>query len=194
MAVRETTQLGDQCLKNQNQIVTNFADPKVTQVITDLRETMISENLIGMAAPQIGENFQIFVTEPRQTSHRTADQSDEFRVYINPKIIQFSSNIAEIYEGCGSAVRGEVFGPVSRPAQITVEAFDQTGQKFRLTCDGILARVIQHEQDHLDQIEFLEKVSDMKRLLVSKFYQQQVRGTAAQAEAAHISLKKYEKV
>jgi len=83
---------------------------------------------------------------------------------MQKKYTIFSSEDIIQYEGCGS-VPGNIFGPVERPKKITVEAFDQHGRKFQLTCDGILGRVIQHEMDHLHGIEFVEKVQDYTKLL-----------------------------
>ena len=96
-------------LKAKNALVKKFGDPKVKQVIADLTVTMRENQLIGMAAPQIGENYQMFVTEPRKTAFRSG-ATDMLRVYINPKIIHFSSETTVIYEGCGSVLNGQLFG------------------------------------------------------------------------------------
>ncbi len=170
MSIRQTVQIGDPKLHAENKQVTDFHDPKIQHVIADLRDTMIKEELVGMAAPQIGENYQIFVTEPRETESRPKNQSDIFRVYINPKIVQSSTKKNVIFEGCGSVSNAQIFGPVKRSQKITVEACDENGGKFQLTCDGILARVIQHELDHLNQTEFVSRVSDFKRLMTKEFY------------------------
>jgi peptide deformylase len=190
MPIRDTIQIGDPRLKAENQTVSEFNDPKVKQVVDDLVETMRKNELIGMAAPQIGENWKIFVTEPRQTESRVGTQVDELRVYINPKIVETSPEETIIYEGCGSVMNGGLFGPVSRPKVITIEAFDMEGKKFRLTADGILGRVIQHEQDHLEGIEFTEKVSDYKKLMAREFYLTNIRNSSEQLAASEISIKK----
>ena len=65
MAVRKTLQIGDPRLKNENRTIKNFNDIKVKEVIKDLRDTMIKNDLIGLAAPQIGYNYKIFITQPR---------------------------------------------------------------------------------------------------------------------------------
>ena len=133
MSMRRRTSLGDPRLKAINKEITDFADEKITKVIQDLVDTMRYVDLIGIAAPQIGENWQIFVTEPRSTTYRPADQADELRIYINPKIVYLSSEKSVIYEGCGSVGMANIFGPVERPKLVVVEAFDQRGQKFQLT-------------------------------------------------------------
>ena len=165
MSLRETLQIGDLRLKQPNQKVENISDPKVKQIVDDLVDTMRNNGLIGMAAPQIGENYCIFVTEPRETANRPADQADELRVYINPEITYNSEEVVEIYEGCGRVANGTIFAPVVRPKEITVIATDLNGKKFTITCDGILARVIQHEDAHLHGSEFLDLVTDNTRII-----------------------------
>lgn len=189
MAVRTAIQVGDPRLKAKNKTVESFSDPDLKQVVGDLIDSMRAGELIGMAAPQIGENWRVFVTEPRETKTRTANQVDELRVYINPKITKVSKEQTVIWEGCGSFVHGELFGPVSRPKEITVEAQDLTGKRFSLVCDGILARVIQHEYDHLDGIEFIEKVTDLRQLKNVEFYLKDVKNSKEQIEASIITKK-----
>src|SRR3989338_5427354 len=148
MAVRETIPIGHPALKASNQEIIDFSAPELAKLIQNLQETMRATGLIGIAAPQIGENFRVFITEPRETDTRPADQSDEFRVYINPKIVYKSEEKIVIWEGCGSVLNAKLFGPVERPRVVEVEACDANGGKFRFKADGILGRVIQHEQDH----------------------------------------------
>lgn len=126
--------------------------------------------LIGIAAPQIAQNYMIFVTHPRCTKSRSLRRTDILRTYINPKITFNSQKENVIYEGCGSVVNGDLFGPVSRPEEIEVEALDEKGEKFRLRCNGILARVIQHEYNHLMGVEFLERISDYGKVIVGDYY------------------------
>jgi len=189
MAIRDTIQIGDLRLKAENKVVTDFNDPTVKQVIQDLIDTMRQNELIGMAAPQIGENWKIFITEPRETKNRSADQADELRIYINPIIVESSSEQNEIYEGCGSGLNSLLFGPVNRPKEVTVEAFDQNGNKFRLNCDGILARVVQHECDHLMGVEFTQKVSDYKKLMTADFYRERIKMLPEHMAAQQITKK-----
>lgn len=188
---RKTLQLGDPRLKAPNATIEDFSDPKVRQVIIDLIETMRENGLIGMAAPQIGENLRIFVTEPRKTDIRTGDQTDELRVYINPKMVAQSKEEVIIYEGCGCVASATLLGPVKRPKEITVEAYDQNGKRFRLKCDGILSRVVQHENDHMDGIEFIEKLTDIRLLVDVKYYIDNIRNTLGEKEASVITVKDF---
>jgi peptide deformylase len=189
--VRKTLQLGDPRLKAPNAVIKDFRDLKVRQVISDLIETMRANGLIGMAAPQIGENRRIFVTEPRKTEIRTGDQTDELRIYINPKIVAQSKEEVIIYEGCGCVANGTLLGPVKRPKEITIEANDQSGKRFRLRCDGILGRVIQHEYDHMSGIEFIEKLIDIRLLVDKNYYITDIRNTLGEKAASVITVKDF---
>jgi peptide deformylase len=194
MAVRKTIQIGDPRLKNKNLIIKNFNDQKVKGVIKDLRDTMIKNDLIGLAAPQIGYNFKIFITQPRKTIRRKLPKGDKLRVYINPKIVKFSKSENIIYEGCGSVLNGNLFGPVKRAKEITIEAFDEKSSRFQIRCDGILARVIQHEYDHMDGIEFTEKICDYKKLMAREFYIKNIRNSKDQLENSNITVIDYKKL
>lgn len=164
MAVKKIIQIGHPALKAKNKQITSFDDLKLRQLVKDLKDTMIAGDLIGIAAPQIAKNFTVFVTQPRKTKLRT-NVGDKLRVYVNPVIIDSSNEKSIIFEGCGSVLDGKLFGPVKRPREIIIEAYYLSGRKFQLHCDGILARVIQHEYDHLSGIEFLEKISDYTQVM-----------------------------
>lgn len=191
MAVKPILQMGDSRLKAKNKPLEKSNSAKIKSVIKDLTDTMLKSNIVGIAAPQIGVNIKLFITEPRETVYRKADQSDKLRVYINPRITESSNEKAAIYEGCGSVAGADFFGPVERPKRITIEAYDQKFKKFRLTCDGSLARVIQHEFDHLSGIEFVEKISDYKKVMNFENYQKQIRTSAKQVAESKISLLEY---
>ncbi|MBI2029224.1 peptide deformylase [Candidatus Gottesmanbacteria bacterium] len=187
MAVCDIVQIGHPALKARNKVIVKFKSSLVKKLISDLVDTMIKNDLIGIAAPQIGQNYQVFITEPRKTKARKGDQVDKLRIYINPKIVNFSKDTSIIYEGCGSVARGSLFAPVKRVKQITIEAFNQKGKKFRLTTDGILARVIQHEYDHLLGVEFTQKITDYKKLCDREFYIKNIRNSVSQTSVSIIT-------
>lgn len=194
MAIRSTIQIGHPALKAENRKITSFNSPKTRKLINDLKDTMRKNELIGIAAPQIAESFKVFVTEPRKTKTRAANQVDKFRVYINPTIINYSKSQNVIYEGCGSVVYGKLFGPVKKPKEIVIKAFDEKGDMFQLKCDGILARVIQHEYDHLLGIEFTEKIYNYKLLMSDKFYKKNIKTSKQQVVASKITKIEYIKI
>lgn len=189
MAIKKLLQIGDPILKNKNIVVKNFDDHKIKKVINDLKDTMVSGTLIGIAAPQIGYNYKIFLTQPRKTKYRKLPFKDKLRVYINPKIIKSSKEEIIIWEGCGCVGRKDMFfGPVKRPKEITVVAYDEKGKKFQIRCDGILARVILHEMDHLSGIEFTEKITDYKNLMHEEHYTKTIRNSPKQNAAAKVTI------
>jgi len=193
MAVKKIIEIGHRVLKLNNQKVKNFKSLKLKKLVCDLTDTMKFVDLIGIAAPQIAENYQVFLTQPRKTAARNIGKSDNLRVYINPKITCSSKETNLIYEGCGCVTKGSIFGPVLRPKEIEIEAYDLEGNKFSLRCDGILARVIQHEYDHLQGIEFLEKVTDNRKIISWQFYKKDIRNSKAQKEASLITKIVYKK-
>ncbi|MDQ3239553.1 MAG: peptide deformylase [bacterium] len=191
---KPTIQIGHPSLKAPNEQIHDFESAKLKELIQDLTDTMHEAGLIGIAAPQIAENYQVFITQPRETASRPASESDTLRIYINPVITVSSSEESTIYEGCGSVMNGKLFGPVSRPKVVTIEAYNEHGKKFRFTADGMLGRVIQHEYDHLQGIEFTEKVTDYKLLMHLDYYLERIRTSKEQMEASVISIKEFQEL
>jgi peptide deformylase len=191
MAVRKVLQIGDPLLKAANAKIDDFNSQRLFKLVLDLTDSMRKNDLIGIAAPQIGENLRIFITEIRKTKNRELDQTDELRVYINPEITNYSPQKSVIYEACGSVLHGRLFGPVSRPQKITIQAQNLDGTKFRLTCDGILSRVIQHEYDHMTGVEFLEKISDNKKMMSAEHYQKRIKLSLVQKRHSKITIKEF---
>ena len=187
MAIRTTIQIGDPRLKAKNKKIINSSAPEIKKIIQDLKDTMEKNGLIGLSAPQIGENYKLFITQPRKTEARKLLFNDKIRIYINPKIIKFSSQRNIIYEGCGSVMDANLFGPVKRAKEIIIEAQGENGANFRLRCDGILSRVIQHEYDHLVGIEFTEKIYDYKKLMSREFYIKNIRNSKEQLAASKVT-------
>jgi peptide deformylase len=192
MSIRKIIQIGHPSLKAKNDAIGDFKSMKLKKLIKDLKDTMNKNDLIGIAAPQIAENYTVFVTHPRNTKSRNLGKADKFRVFINPKIINFSKEESVIYEGCGCVPN--IFGPVRRPKEIKIEAFDQKQNKFSLRCDGILARVIQHEYDHLSGIEFIEKICDYKKIMTKEFYIKNIKNSKEQLSASKITKVEFKKV
>ena len=169
MIIKEIVQIGNPILNRPSKFVAKVGATETQRVITNLVDSVRHHNLIGMAASQIGEKLRIFVTEVRKTKYRNL-KKDKLRVYINPEIIWSSKKQAVIYEGCGSVAYAKLFAPVRRPEKIIIEACDENGNKFRIDASGMLSRVIQHEYDHLNGIEFTEKITAMRKIMSSEEY------------------------
>jgi len=171
MSVRETILIGEPVLRETAQPVHNHDSEQTQQIIHDLTDTMRADELIGIAAPQIGESVRVFVSEIRETEYREGI-SDELRVYINPDITHFSRETELDWEGCGS-IPG-LFGKVERSTEITVNYVDKSGVSREMNATGLFARVIQHEVDHLDGILFTDH-ADPRSLVSAEYYQKYVR-------------------
>jgi len=173
MTTQETVQIGDPVLRETAQNAENI--DSVASIITDLTDTMQSEKLVGIAAPQIGVSARLFVSEIREGNMRNAPV-EPLCVYINPEIVHVSHETELDYEGCGSIAHGDIFGLVERSIEITVKYKDGVGVSREKTASGLLARIIQHEMDHLDGILFTD-LCDPKTLVSREYYIKHVLGT-----------------
>lgn len=174
MVIKKMPQIGEDILRAKAKKVTDFNDPILKRTITNLRDTMRENKLYGIAAPQIGKSIRLFITEITLPNYLENEGTDEYRVFINPKIISTSKATIEIFEGCGSVLNGKIRALVKRPKTVQIEAFDKNGKKFRMEAAGILGRVILHEYDHLDGILFTDRI-DPKNILEEEVYRKKAK-------------------
>lgn len=153
----------DRILRAQCSVVPDI-DAGIRDFSQAMIETMHIGNGIGLAAPQVGELFRMFVVHV---------QGDMPRVFINPEIIGTSMEMSAYEEGCLS-IPG-VYYDINRPAEITVQAWDERGKPFTLDADGLLARVIQHEYDHLKGTLFIDHMSEKQRLRLLNIYNRKLQ-------------------
>lgn len=159
---------GDPVLKKMGAEV-QMPKEELIKFIDDMFETMYNANGVGLAAPQIGESLRLFVVDatPMMEDEEGETEIDFKKVFINPIIEEEWGDEWSYEEGCLSipSVRGEVFRPES--LRITYEDID--GNKITEEHEGIAARVIQHEYDHIEGVLFTEHLSGLKkRMLKSK--------------------------
>ncbi len=148
MAVKKVLEYGTPSLREPSKEV-HKVSRKIQDLVADLLDTMYAKNGVGMAAPQIGSNYRIFVIDTSKN-----DEPLNPIVFINPKIIKKSGGYIT-NEGCISFP--EVYTKVRRYKKIMVKALDRNGKPFIMEADGgLLASVIQHENDHLDGILFID--------------------------------------
>lgn len=149
MAIRKVVKYGTPSLREPSKEV-HKVSKKIKEIIKDLIDTMYSQNGVGLAGPQIGENYRIFVIDVS-----TGDEPLNPMIFINPKIIKKSGAFIS-NEGCLSFP--EVYTDVRRYVNVTVKALDENGRPFVLEAkDGtLLAKAIQHETDHLDGVLFID--------------------------------------
>lgn len=171
MAIKKTSEIGSKIIRSRAKHVKGLTSAKLKKIIKDLTDTMRHEGLVGIAAPQIGVGSRIFITEVRKTKYRkNISELDSLRVFINPKIKKFSKKMIDGYEGCGSVANGGLFGIVKRSKTVFVKAVNENGEKFEMETSGLLARIIQHEIDHLNGVCFIDKITDTKKLLGRQEY------------------------
>ena len=160
MTVRSLHLLGSPILRQQSARVAQV-DDAVGRLVDDLFETMRAAKGVGLAANQIGVARRVAVVD-------IGEEDPPPLVLINPVIVERGDEDDTAEEGCLSIP--DIFGDVTRPARIVVEALDQEGRRARVEVVGYKARAIQHEIDHLDGILFLDHLSAVKRsLLLSKW-------------------------
>lgn len=151
MAVREILQIGNPTLKKRSIKVTRF-DGALAELAEDMIETMHAANGVGLAASQIGVLTRLIVVE--MPDEKDYPHPGERFVVCNPKIVKKSREIEAGQEGCLSVVG--YAGQVKRATQIVVEGQDLHGKGIRLKAEDYLARVLQHEIDHLNGILYVD--------------------------------------
>ncbi|HEY4499853.1 MAG TPA: peptide deformylase [Candidatus Paceibacterota bacterium] len=124
---------------------------EIRDLVKRMREEMKTANGIGLSANQIGLNMRVFIAQPDK----------KFYAIFNPEIIKISEELGTMEEGCLSVP--EVFGKVDRPAKITLAGYDMNGKKVKIKAWGLLARVFQHEMDHLKGIVFIDKARELHK-------------------------------
>jgi peptide deformylase len=171
MSVKKISVIGSPVIRTRAKELGAVPPLKLRKIISDLTDTMRDANLVGIAAPQIGVSSRVFLSEIRKTKTRKdISELDQLRVFVNPVLVRTSKKQVEGYEGCGSVARGGLFGIMKRPESIVVRAHNEHGDEFEIETGGLLARIIQHEIDHLNGICFIDKVSDTKSLLGREEY------------------------
>jgi len=159
--IRRIALLGEDILRVGAEEVTTF-DDELNSLIQDMLETMYHAGGIGLAAPQIGVSLRVCVLDLRAEEDPEADRW----VLVNPVVAKSSKNTVKASEGCLSIP--EIEEIVTRPSEVTVKATDAGGQPLEIEAEGLLARALQHEIDHLDGVLFIDRVSPLKRRLVLK--------------------------
>ncbi len=167
MAILEVVTYGNPVLRKKAEEVSKI-DKEILSIIEDMKETLLVQKGVGLAAPQVGISKKIFIVDlPQENGSRKI-------VLLNPKIIFYSKEMAELEEGCLSFP--EVWGNVSRPKRIRVKGTLLSGKTTVIEAEDMFARVLQHEIDHLDGKFFidyfssadLEKNKEKLELLLNK--------------------------
>lgn len=156
--IRNILLLGSEVLSENSEPIEDFGED-TKKLASDLLQTLEANPGIGLAGPQIGVLKRIFVIK--------LDDGIK-RVFINPQITGTTAKTSVYQEGCLSIP--DIWCDVVRPVGVSIFAYDENGKPFNLDADGLLARCIQHEYDHLNGRLFIDHVDPVEREhLVSRF-------------------------
>ena len=176
--VLRVTKLGEDVLRTKAEPVAEVND-EIRQLIDDMFETMYKDNGVGLAGPQVDKSLRLFVVD--------ADDGVR-RAFINPQIIKTSEEVGEYDEGCLS-VPG-VYETITRPLRVTVQALNENGKRFTIDADGLLARVVQHEYDHLNGVLFIDRGDKDIAAKAEASFQKKAERAAEKAKAKEAKAKK----
>ncbi len=156
---------GNPTLRKHAKAIKEITD-ETRALVEDMIEIMNTHNGIGLAAPQAGILSRVFITcVPKE------DESGEWidgtlRVFINPKILNVSNEKQIDQEGCLSIPK--IFGHVERPKVVTVSAQDLEGKPFEITLEGLEARCVLHENDHINGVLYIDRLNKKERKEIDK--------------------------
>lgn len=176
---------GSPVLRERTRFVESDSD-ELQLLIDDMVETMHSASGVGLAAPQVGRGERLFVVDLRAAqedadvrsestdSDELGPENRELLVFINPELEFIEGERVDFEEGCLSIP--ELREDVSRPDAVWVRFLDRSFEEREFEVDGLLARVIQHEFDHLDGVLFVDHLSPLKRRLIRPRLRDMARG------------------
>ena len=153
MALREVIKLPEPILRRKAHKVNDFGDD-IQKLVDDMIETLRDEPGVGLAAPQVNVSLRVIVVEyPEDDTQEDAEP--KIFIVINPEIKSMSENMVLGMEGCLSVPN--LVGEVERSEEIVVEGLNRRGKKQKIHAEGWLARIFQHEIDHVNGILFIDR-------------------------------------
>ena len=159
MALREIITTENPILRRKAKKVTKIT-PALRALAEDMLETMRQAPGIGLAAPQVAQSVRLFVAEIEENEEHPG--SGKTYIVFNPEYVFKSDELVDGAEGCLS-VPGWA-GEVTRHEQVVIKGLDKQGNRLRIEANGLLARVFQHEMDHLDGALFTDRISDPEKI------------------------------
>jgi peptide deformylase len=138
--------------------------PNLPQLLDDMYETMYKADGMGLAAPQIGKSIRIFVVDATALEEEDPSMKDFKKVFINPKIQELDGTLELMNEGCLSLPK--LREDVNRHNKVKIRYYDENWQLFEEEFEGLKARVIQHEYDHIEGTLFIDRISPLRRKLL----------------------------
>jgi len=167
--ILEIIQLGHPVLRLIAQSVENIRDQRIQKLIDDLIATVASANGVGIAAPQVAQGDRLFIVASRPNLRYPNAPEMEPTAMINPKLLAYSTEVIKGWEGCLS-IPG-IRGLVARSQAIEVEYTDRNGKLQKLELTDFVARIFQHEYDHLDGVVFLDRLESNQDIVTEQEYQ-----------------------
>jgi peptide deformylase len=173
MSILKVAMMGHPVLRTKARPIPQheIGSPQVQQLIDDMFETMEEYAGIGLAAPQVHQDLRIFVAGVRDievTSPMTDEHDMPFIALINPEITPSTDKVVEGWEGCLSIP--DIRGLVPRAHDVRVRAYDRQGRRVEFAASGLPARVVQHENDHLDGVLFFDRMKSFESLTYMEEY------------------------
>jgi len=168
VALRAIRILGARVLREPAVPVEDVTD-ETRRLIGDMFDTMYDAGGIGLAAPQVGVSRRVLIVDvPEEEEKR------HVHALVNPVIVEAGRTTDKATEGCLSIPGLEE--TVTRPVRVTVEGLSPDGEPVRIEAEGLLARALQHEVDHLDGILFIDRLSPLKRNMLLRKWRKSRRG------------------
>jgi len=167
-------QTGDKVLRETAKEISlaEIKSAKIKKILAQMTKAFsVAKDGVALAATQIGVPLRIFIVLKEYTENKTAQELKEIQekkvkpeivVFINPKITKISKKKQTVREGCLSVVG--TFGAITRAEKVTVEAYNENGEKFTRGASGLLAQIFQHEMDHLNGILFTDTATNLEKL------------------------------
>jgi peptide deformylase len=166
--IRPIATIGNSILRHRSTDIANVTDPQIDRLIEDLIATADAANGVGIAAPQVTASLRLFIVASRPSPRYPSAPKMEPTAMINPQIIDRSTEIVQGWEGCLSVP--DVRGLVPRHQSIEVRYLTKFGDLVQQELTGFIARIFQHELDHLDGILFPDRVSNPTDLITEAEY------------------------
>ena len=158
---------GDPVLREETKLIKK-EDEQLSELIKNMFETMYHAKGMGLAAPQIGQSLRLFIIDTKQVSDKDekSDEEGVVQTFINPEIIEKSGEEWKYEEGCLSIPF--IHEDVIRPPKIVLRYFDEEFVEHEKSFEGMTARVIQHEFDHIQGILFVDYLKPLKKRFLKK--------------------------
>jgi len=167
-------QTGDKVLRETAKEISlaEIKSAKIKKILAQMTKALsVAKDGVALAATQIGVPLRVFIVLKEYTENKTSQELKEIQekkvrpeivVFINPKITKISKKKQTVREGCLSVVG--MFGTTTRAEKVTVEAYNEKGEKFTRGASGLLAQIFQHEMDHLNGILFTDTATNLEKL------------------------------